>query len=202
VSAPWIAAFAALSTLVGLIVVVLLGFLRRASAVLEEAEARLSAFTTHATLGGAAPGTQVPEFTLEDAYGGSVSSAELLSSGAVVLFMESGCGPCRSLAASLSSRAYEAEVPLYVILDDSPEGRRFPVPPATAVLYQAGRAASRAFASVSTPQAFAVDAQGVVLDLIVPGTEKDIERLATRVTEGGDAGGAGAPQLRAEASVS
>lgn len=128
-SAPWIAAFAALSTLVGLIVVVLLGFLRRASAVLEEAEARLSAFTTHATLGGAAPGTQVPEFTLEDAYGGSVSSAELLSSGAVVLFMESGCGPCRSLAASLSSRAYEAEVPLYVILDDSPENDASPCRP-------------------------------------------------------------------------
>jgi hypothetical protein len=48
VSAPWIAAFAALSTLVGLIVVVLLGFLRRASAVLEEASERLAGAETPA----------------------------------------------------------------------------------------------------------------------------------------------------------
>jgi len=83
---------------------------------------------------------------------------------------------------------------------DDPQWRA--TPPATAVLYEVGRAASRAFSSVSRPQAFAVDAQGVVLDLVVPDRKENIERFATRVTEGGDAGVTHVPQLRAEATVS
>jgi len=201
-TAAWIAAFAALAAVVALLVVVVLGFLRRATVLLEEAEARLATFTTHVTTGGAPPGTLIPDFTVEGAGGEVVTSAELFESGGVVLFMSSGCDPCRSLAATLSSQAYRAEVQLYVILDDSPEGRRFPAPPAMAVLFQLDRAASRAFSSVTTPQAFAVGAAGIVLDLLVPATEQDIERLATRVREGGEAGVDEAPQLRAEASVS
>jgi hypothetical protein len=88
----------------------------------------------------------------------------------------------------LSSKSFERDDPQWPA-----------APSATAVLFQAQRAASRACSSVSTPQAFAVDAQGVVLDLVVPGSERDIERLATRVSEGGEAGDT---QLRAEASVS
>lgn len=185
-STPWIVAHLALWVAVVVTLVTVLGVLRGVSAVLAETEARLAAFTAHARVGGAPPGTKVASFAVRDEEGRPVASGELLAEPAVFVFMESFCEPCLALADRLAEAGeVESTPPVLLILDDSPAGRRFPVPRGARALYQSNRAASEAFQNVSTPQAFAVSSATVV-DLVVPGSAEDLRRLAARLHGGGD----------------
>lgn len=185
-SSAWISAFVALWVVVIFLAVTLLGWLRRTSLVLEQAEARLAAAPLGMTFGGAPPGTQIPPFEVADEHGAPVSSAELLRTPSVVLFMSSGCEACHHVASELDGLdGRVGGIPLHLLIEDSEAARRFPFPPRAPVLFQAEQAASKAFQNVTTPQAFGVDASGRVIDVVIPGSRDDLLRLASRA-EGGE----------------
>lgn len=182
-SAPWIAAFAALWLLVLVSIAVELGFLRRATLVLERVEVKLSSERVRT---GASPGQAIAPFEARDREGALVDSQTLTRSRGVYVFLESGCEPCRRLVAELGDGAFATDgLPLYVVMDDSEAGRRIGLPDQVHVLYESGRDVSEAFNNLATPQAYVVDAGGVVRDSVVPSSWKSIETLVAR-SKGGD----------------
>ena len=183
-STPWIVAFVVLWAFSLLTATILLGLLRRVTTVLESAEAAVANALTGPGAGGAPPGTRIPTFEATADGGRTVSSAELLEDGAVFVFMETGCEPCKELAGRLRNTGERLDgVPFYIVLEDTPAAREFPLPPGVPVLYQRGGAVSRAFDSHATPQAFAVDATATVIERTIPGTTDHLRDLARRCRE-------------------
>lgn len=166
-TAPWIAAFVALWLVVLAGAIVLIGFLRRAVVVLEAAESRLAAGSL--AIGGAPPGTEIRSFQVRDERGELVRSERLMASPAVFLFASADCQACHSLLEQLNGAGWElAATPLFAILNDSVEDRAISFGPGVIPLYQSEREAAAAFESIATPQAFAVNASGFVVDSRVP----------------------------------
>lgn len=182
-SAPWIAAFAALWLVVVAGAVVFLGFLRRAVSVLEASESRLRGSSL--PIGGASPGTTIPTFEVRNDRGDLVRSEDLTATSAVFLFASADCQPCHSLLEQLNRAGWEAaEVPLVAVLNDSAEDRAITFGHGVIALYQSERKAAAAFESIATPQAFAVDSNGVVIDSRVPQSIDDLRRLARSLVGG------------------
>ena len=182
---PWVVAFVALASATVLSFLIQLGFLRRATVVLERAEAALGRASAAST--GIAPGTVVPKFSVRDRAGRLIDSGELLATPGVYLFLESSCSPCRKLADDFEDGGDALDgVPLRVVLDDSPAAREFPLPAAVSVLYDSARTAWTAFQNAATPQAYAVGAGGLVTETVVPASLADLRKLAAALEEGGE----------------
>lgn len=180
-SGPWIAAFMALWVVVILVTVVQIGFLRRATTVLEAAEAALKG-SPNTQLHGAPPGTVIPEFRLRDDRDLIVRFSELARSAGIYLLMSATCEPCRRLADDLGSVNRPIDgVHLFVIFDEPKQ--RLGLPSTVTVLYQIASGASSAFQSTLRPQAFAVDGNGVVVDLAIPHSVRDIRALAMAIED-------------------
>jgi hypothetical protein len=183
-NASWATAFVSLWLVVMIVAVILLGYLRRVTAILERAE--LAVTSGQVNFGGARVGMQVGEFELLDSAGRHVPSDELLASEAIYILLHSGCEPCRHLVTKLGGLP-ASEVPVIAVVDDTPAGREFELPEHLRNLFDNDGSIGIAFKSGGTPQAFAVAAGGIVLDLIVPGSVADIEQLARSLRRGGDA---------------
>lgn len=183
-NAWWITSFVALWFVVMTVAVVVLGFLRRVTAVLERAE--LAVTSGQVNLGGARVGMQVGAFDVLDSAGRHVVSNQLLASNAIFILLHSGCEPCRHLVAKLRTLK-PSDVPVIAILDNTTGGHEFELPAYLTKLFDHDGSIGVAFKSGGTPQAFAVEAGGIVLDLIVPTSVADIERLARSLEKGGDA---------------
>jgi thiol-disulfide isomerase/thioredoxin len=175
-TAPWIVGFVALWGVTLLTATIVLGLLRRVSTVLEAAERRLADSTVGPGAGGAAPGTRIEHFEAR-LDGASVSSDELFPG--VFVFMSTGCEPCRGLAKSLAKVGERVgRIPVYVVFEDTPAVRDFPIPPNVRVLYQQRRVVSDAFDTIATPQAFAVSEEATIVERRIPGSADDIRELA------------------------
>lgn len=171
-STPWVAVVVLLALVVVLNVTVTLGVLRRAIMVLDRAS------VTTLDVGGLPLLTRVPQIPLHDRAGSVVQFPDVLTEPAIVVLMESGCGPCRALAKGLSRRAPGAQMPVIAILDDSVAAREFPLAPDLLVLYGERAEISAAFAATATPYAIVVDESGRVLDQRVPGSIADLDHMA------------------------
>ena len=127
-SAPWIAAFAALWFLVLLLGFAVIGVMRRITGVLERAEQQLAT-----ELGGGVPLlTAVPAFGLVDQAGEPVSSDDLIRETSIVLFVDAGCRPCRSIARELSGARIRG-IPLVVVAGEEGVGEDFGLSPDVSV---------------------------------------------------------------------
>lgn len=182
---PWIVAFCGLWLVVLAVALVVLGFLRRVTNVLEQAEAALAgAEHVHH---GVPPGTTLPEFAVRNASGQKVSSRELFAEPAIVVFMAPGCAPCAQLAERLEPAGTTIDgVPLFVIVPDTDDGHALLPGSSLIVLYEDG-SASRAFSNRATPQGYAVSRGGLVHELAGPNTRAEYQRVAASVRNGGDA---------------
>ena len=182
-SAPWVAAFAALWLVTLLNTALVLGGLRRIANVLERAEARLPA---EEPTFGKAVGSAVDPFHLVDESGADVPWNGFVREPTILLFMSTGCVACTDLAGRLRDVDEQVDgVPLVVVMDDSPEARRELLPAGLRVLYQRDGAATRALENRATPQAYVLDPSGVVLSRGVPTALDDLHDLA-RFQRGGD----------------
>ncbi len=177
----WVALFAALWLAVVLLGLVVLGLLRRILPLLERMEARTEpAFST--SLEGVPTGTTLAPFQVRAGDSTDVSSIELFARDALVLFLESGCGPCEALAPELEDVRELQGLPLIIFLDDTPGGWAFPIT-GVSTFYQSDRTASRAFGSIATPQAFIVRRGGVVGERSLVGSFDDLQHLAASQLE-------------------
>ncbi|MDQ5822185.1 MAG: hypothetical protein M3540_12160 [Actinomycetota bacterium] len=180
-NAWWITAFACLWLVVMVVAVILLGYLRRVTAILERAE--IAVTSGQVNFGAARVGMQVGQFEVLDSTGHRVASDDLLASEAIYVLLHSGCDPCRHLAAKLHGLQLDG-VPVIAVIDDTPAGREFDLPEHLRNLFDPDGSIGTAFKSGGTPQAFAIAAGGVVRDMIVPGSVADIEQLARSLRRG------------------
>jgi len=182
VNAFWIAAFVALSLVVLVIVAVLLGVLRRAISVLEQAESR-SEGSQSLPVQAIPTGTRVGDFALRNGSHGVVNFNELVQRPTVVLLISAECGPCHRLVSELrAAKRRLAALDLIVITDATPASETDSDIP---LYIQMDRAATIAFESNATPHAFLVDVDRVVLGSRIPRTPDDLIDLY-QVAKGGD----------------
>jgi hypothetical protein len=185
-SAPWIAAFAALWAVVAVMLVVLIGVVRQALAAIERGSVRPGSAEVASTYGGAPPGTEIPHFVAEDPSGRLVSWSELLGRPRLCIFVAAGCPPCKTLVAELAGHPGDlARFSPILFTDDLNRPELASLPDAVTLLKQLDGAASSAFENRAFPQAFAVDEAGVVRGVAIPNTVADLRSLGSTL-EGGD----------------
>ena len=185
-SVPWIIAFVALSFVVLIVGLLVVGIQRRLSTVLEAAEAvvRLSGTTLGA--GGLPSGSVVPDFIAYDEQGQPISSAVLLAEPAIVVFLASDCEPCHRLVADLATiETRPLGVELIVVLPEGDTSLQISAFSGLTLVYQRDRGVAAAFESSASPHAFAVDSDRTVVGSATPNSFGQLEQLALRL-RGGD----------------
>jgi hypothetical protein len=185
-SGPWIAAFLALSTLVVIMALLVLGLLRRVSPLLEQAESALrNAGSVPGPLQGLPIGAELPQFEARDIRGSVVTEADFAGTPAVVLFIDPGCRPCERLVAELR-RGWEVQqgARLWVITGDGHESD-LDLPGQATVLVQSDDRISRAFQTSITPHAFAIGVNGTIVNRDIPDSTDALVKLARQALEGG-----------------
>lgn len=114
---------------------------------------------------GLPPGKRAPEFTLPAASGGEVSLQEFAGRRLLLVFTQSGCGPCHTIAPELNRLHDEGEYRILVVNNGEPDSTsewarevkaRFPV------VTQADWSLSKRYQVFATPYGFVVDEQGVI----------------------------------------
>jgi hypothetical protein len=191
VSAPWIAAYAVLWLAVLVVTFVMLGLVRRIGGVLEGVERRLSVSTAEF---GAAIGSTVSPFDLDDAGGRRVPFGELVGEPTLLLVLSDHCAACTKLVGELDGVGDAVGgVPFVVVTNTEPET---PYPATLRVLYERGGEATTALANRATPQAYVLDPAGRVLDRRVPGSLTHLQEMAReqRKRAANGAGAAAEPQ--------
>lgn len=173
-TAPWIATVAALSLVVVILAFAVLGALRRATVIFESFEAS----GVEPSFG--APVLSVVEpFELFDRNGEVVTWLDFVAGPTLLLFMSPRCTACTELVRRLGGVGrYVEDVPLTIVMNDTPEGRAVEFPAEMHVLYQRDSRATKAFDNRATPQAYVVDGTGLVLDRRVPSSLDDLRKMA------------------------
>ncbi len=183
-AATWIALFAALWVVVLLLVVLMLGLIRKVATL----EARL-ALGEHepSYVGGPGLGAPAPSVAGRRELTGAPDSEH----GRVVLFLSSSCGACRRLAGELRPEDRQTapstwaarEFELVVVTD--PNGRQIYADlDVDAMVVQTGGELSRAWSVPATPFAVAVDSKGVVRGSAFASTRGKLDELI-RALKGG-----------------
>jgi hypothetical protein len=184
-SAGWSLLIYATWAVVVVLCVATLGLLRRITPILERAESVLSDAAHGAARFGIPEGHPIPKFTARDLSGRSVSEQQVSGSAVVLLFMGPGCAPCESLAAEIAATGPSAEFSdLVLVVPDSSESRRLTAD-YPSVLFQTDAQVSSAFETTITPNAFAVNAQGMIVAREVPDSLDAIRRLIEVARGGG-----------------
>ena len=183
---PWIVAFVALSGLVVLVGLLVLGTLRQLTPLIERSQEIISSAARSMAIGGLAPGAAVPSFTAEEINGATFTEVDLLGEPTIVVFLESGCEACEHLVGDLQhGRVPDLGLRLVVVSSDLDEARRLARSTEVTALVDHERSVARAFQSAVSPQAFVVDEQAMVL---ASGTSNEWDELRRLVTtaRGGD----------------
>ena len=117
----WLASYVALWVFVLLLGFLLLGALRALGLQgwrLEQLEA-----TTPSRVGrnGLKPGKTAPDFTLPEATGGEVALRDFAGRKVLLVFTQSGCGPCHRIMPELNRLQAAGEVQVLVVNNGEPE---------------------------------------------------------------------------------
>jgi hypothetical protein len=188
VTGPWIAAFVALSVVVLLMGIAVLGSLRRLLPILETAQTHRHDPLANQGPGGLPRGQKVPSFQVVHPSGSPVDSIELEGRPTIYLFLSESCHPCHTLLAEIKhADELGMAVDLVALVDDSVETPKLSFPPGINVFYDRDRAAWQAFQANAFPSAFAVDATGRVVDGAICGTLEELRAPARQLREGGEA---------------
>lgn len=175
-TAPWVAAFVVLAVAVLVLLVLMLGLLRRIAPILEAALSRLD--QPQIDFGGLSAGVEVPPFRVWSSGGEESLFPAATASGSIMLFVSEDCGPCEHMVTELAPVDREIDGLELIVITDAPVGTDLPVGPGVRVFHQKDQEASIAFQNSATPQAFSISSAGVVLDRLIPGSLRDLHRLA------------------------
>jgi len=181
VNAAWATAFVALSVLVLVLGVLVIGLMRRVAPVLDRLEAAdLSG--PEVVREGLDPGIRIRAFEAVTATGQLVTRETIKAPAgrSLVVFLEPGCGYCETIMAELLESPWRSDLPpLYLALTDSADARERQLEKTCCtVLYQHDSAVSDAFGTNVTPVAFVLDSDGIVVAKQVPRQANDVVALA------------------------
>ncbi len=186
-SPGWVAVFIALWVVVVVSVVLQLGTLRLVVPLLERAQHMASG--AHPAQQGPPVGTALPEFEVTDAAG--VLQTVNGQCGSIIVFLRSGCGPCRVLADELGQVDLGRLADEMIIVTDPGGPTSLGLTSRLRVFMQACEG-DNPLNIRATPFALAVDGSGIVAGSIVPNRVEQLRIRANliRVTPGisGDSG--------------
>jgi AhpC/TSA family len=184
-SGVWMVAFFGLSCLVLVEAALVLGLLRRTAPILERSEAVLRSAPGS---GGLLPGSQVPSFELDSVDDGKLTAMDLSGRPYVLLFVSSGCAPCRRLAEELraSRDGPTPGVEVVVVFNGAGSGTEAEDWPGVTLAYQSDGEVARAFGTTATPHAFAISRSETVVATGHPNTLERLRELADRALTAGD----------------
>jgi methylamine dehydrogenase accessory protein MauD len=115
---------------------------------------------------GLKPGKKAPEFRLPSVAGGEVSLANFAGRKVLLVFVQSGCGPCHDIAPELNRlAAHNSEMQVLVVNNaNAEEAREYArrVDAQFPVLVQEKWIVSKRYEVFATPFAFLIDERGVV----------------------------------------
>jgi AhpC/TSA family len=183
-SAFWMAAVIAVWLVVALLALVVLGLLRQIAPILERADAVLAGQPTHP---GLPVGSPIPTFALTAADGSTLTDTSLVGTPFTLLFVSSGCEPCRRLAAALREDDVDLPVELIVVADELDLLSQLGEWPTATLTSQSAHQVSEAFRTGATPHAFAIDRGGTIAAAGFPNTAQRLMSLIEPTLEGGDA---------------
>jgi hypothetical protein len=181
VTPAWITAICALWAIVVLLAFLVLGTLRRVTAVLEQVRVPVAPEL------GAAATTVVDPFELYDDQGLAITSDELLVEPAtILLFVKPECTPCSTLIEELEAVGERMEaIPFYIVAPESAQGRILEPPLGPRTLYERDESVTSVFSNAASPQAYAVGSGRLVLDRRIPASLDDLVEMATFQRKGG-----------------
>jgi thiol-disulfide isomerase/thioredoxin len=136
---------------------------------------------------GLAVGSPAPDFDLESIVGERASLASLLSSGrrVMLVFSDSGCGPCDALMPDVArwQREHHAQLQIAVIASGDVERNREKATrhQLARVLLQSEREVANAYQSYGTPTAVVIGTDGLIASPSVAGSEA-ITKLTAQAT--------------------
>jgi hypothetical protein len=184
VNAFWIAAFCALSGVVLVVALVVLGVLHRVLPVIERADRVIAAAVERMRVSGLPAGAVVPDFQAATWNGRPFSAVDLEGERTVVLFIESGCTSCDTFKGDLEAGTLPSlDFRLVVVASNEADAASFAAAErdGVVVLLQRARAVSRVFESDRTPHAFMLDAHRVVSGSGWPNTWEALDDQVRRL---------------------
>ena len=127
-------------------------------------------------------GRKAPDFTLPTAAGGEVSLRDYAGRKVLLVFTQTGCGPCEGIVPELN-RVHRYGDPPVVIINNgkSDEARAWAkdVKAECPVLLQENLSVSKQYEVFATPFAFLIDAQEVVTSKGTVGTRQHLTFVLT-----------------------
>jgi methylamine dehydrogenase accessory protein MauD len=131
---------------------------------------------------GLKPGRKAPDFTLPSAGGSDVSLHDFSGRKLLLVFTQSGCGPCHDIAPELNRLHVRGDHQVLVVNNGDPESMRewaaetkarFPV------LAQEKFSVSKRYEAFATPFAFLIDEQGIVRSKGIAGSRQYLGYVLT-----------------------
>jgi len=129
---------------------------------------------------GLPPGKQAPEFTLPSAAGGDVSLSDFAGRRVLLVFTQSGCGPCHKILPHLNRVQQNVDHQVLVVNSGEAEDAADMAAESAAgfpILTQEEWRISKQYQVFATPYAFVVDESGVIAAKGVVSTPQYIRYL-------------------------
>lgn len=175
-SLVWIISIVFLWALVLLLGFLLLGALRSIEWLRWRMEQLEATMPSHVGRSGLQPGKNAPNFTLSSVSGREVSLHDYLGRKVLVVFTQTGCGPCADIVPELNRLGQDGVQALIVNRGGLEETRLWAAKTGAwcPVLAQEGLDLARRYEVLATPFAFLVSEQGVVVSKGIVGNPRHI----------------------------
>jgi methylamine dehydrogenase accessory protein MauD len=182
----WLLSYAVLWGLVLLLGFLLFGTLRTLAVQgwrLDQLEATMPSRVGRS---GLKPGRKAPNFTLPSVEGEEVSLVDYQGRTVLLVFVQPGCGPCKSVVPALNRVDASGEAQVLAINKADPEqarrwaeetGATFPV------LVQENLDVSKRYEMLATPFGFLIDQHGVIASAGIVNNGKHVRFLFSTVQE-------------------
>jgi methylamine dehydrogenase accessory protein MauD len=127
-------------------------------------------------------GRKAPDFTLPSANGGEVSLHDFAGRQVLLVFTQSGCGPCHDMAPEFNRVQDQGQHQVLVVNNGEPDEARewaaevrarFPV------LVQEKFSLSKRYEAFATPFAFLIDEEGVIASNGIAGSRQYLNYVLT-----------------------
>ena len=134
---------------------------------------------------GLRPGKKAPDFTLPSASGGEVSLHDYAGRKVLVVFTQTGCGPCGEIVPELNRLERDGVQVLVVNRGNLAETRAWAAETGARcpVLAQEGLDLARRYEVFATPFAFLVSEQGVVVSKGIVGSPRHVRFVLSGAEE-------------------
>jgi methylamine dehydrogenase accessory protein MauD len=136
--------------------------------------------TTPSRMGrnGLKPGKKAPEFKLATVAGSKIALSDFAGRKVLLVFVQTGCGPCSAVVPNLNRMYHEGKYALLVINNAKLDKAREWVDQVKAefpVLIQDHWAVSKKYEVLATPFAFLIDEKGIIRSKGIVNSEKHID---------------------------